>query len=235
MDVVSRNRLMLFSGSQNRELAEEVSDLLGVSLGGLESHKFANDEIYARPTESVRGASCFVMQSHTRPINDAIMEQLIIIDALRRASARRITAVMPFYGYARQDKKVMPREPITARLVGPMGSTTCSITILAPYCLARLRAWRKTGRVCSPRSYSASARAAITESGSNRASTKIPTPAPARIARAGLGSAPIANAAAETDSPVRQVTIGMLGTFIDTIILDSKPRRRRRRRFFPKM
>lgn len=123
MDVVSRNRLMLFSGSANRELAEEVSDLLGVSLGGLETSKFANDEIYARPTESVRGASCFVMQSHTKPINDAIMEQLIIIDALLRASARRITAVLPFYGYARQDKKVRPREPISARLVGDLFMT----------------------------------------------------------------------------------------------------------------
>lgn len=123
MDIVSRNRLMLFSGSANRDLAEEVADLLGVSLGGLETSKFANDEIYARPTDSVRGASCFVMQSHTRPINDAIMEQLIIIDALRRASARRITAVMPFYGYGRQDKKVLPREPISARLVGDLFMT----------------------------------------------------------------------------------------------------------------
>ena len=123
MDIVSRNRLMLFSGSANRELAEEVADLLGVSLGGLETSKFANDEIYARPTESVRGASCFVMQSHTRPINDAIMEQLIIIDALHRASARRITAVLPFYGYGRQDKKVRPREPISARLVGDLFMT----------------------------------------------------------------------------------------------------------------
>lgn len=123
MDVVSRNRLMLFSGGSNRELAVEVADILGVSLGGLETHKFANDEIYARPLDSVRGASCFVMQSHTRPINDAIMEQLIIIDALRRASARRITAVMPFYGYARQDKKVLPRESITARLVGDLFMT----------------------------------------------------------------------------------------------------------------
>lgn len=123
MDIVSRNRLMLFSGSANRDLAEEVADLLGVSLGGLETSKFANDEIYARPTDSVRGASCFVMQSHTRPINDAIMEQLIIIDALRRASARRITAVLPFYGYGRQDKKVRPREPISARLVGDLFMT----------------------------------------------------------------------------------------------------------------
>lgn len=123
MDIVARSRLMLFSGGTNVPLAEEVADLLGVHLGGLERSTFANGEIYARPTESVRGADCFVLQSHCGRINDAIMEQLIIIDALRRASARRITAVMPFYGYARQDKKVRPREPITARLIGDLFMT----------------------------------------------------------------------------------------------------------------
>ncbi|MGF1666524.1 MAG: ribose-phosphate diphosphokinase [Acidimicrobiia bacterium] len=120
MDIVSRNRLMLFSGGANMALAEDVADLLGVRLGDLQRSTFANGEIYARPTESVRGADCFVMQSHCQPINDAIMEQLVIIDALHRASARRITAVMPFYGYSRQDKKVLPREPITARLIGDL-------------------------------------------------------------------------------------------------------------------
>lgn len=123
MDIVSRNRLMLFSGGMNIDLAEDVADLLGVRLGDLQRSTFANGEIYARPTESVRGADCFVMQSHCHPINDAIMEQLVIIDALRRASARRITAVMPFYGYSRQDKKVLPREPITARLIGDLYMT----------------------------------------------------------------------------------------------------------------
>jgi ribose-phosphate pyrophosphokinase len=96
---------------------------LGVRVGELQRSTFANGEIYARPNESVRGADCFVMQSHCHPMNDAIMEQLIIIDALRRASARRITAVMPFYGYSRQDKKVLPREPITARLIGDLYMT----------------------------------------------------------------------------------------------------------------
>lgn len=120
MDIVSRNRLMLFTGSANPGLAEEVAELLGVRVGGLHRSSFANGEAYARPTESVRGADCFVMQSHCRPINDSIMEHLVIIDALRRASARRITAVLPFYGYGRQDKKALPREPITARLVGDL-------------------------------------------------------------------------------------------------------------------
>ena len=120
MDVVSRHRMMLFTGGANAGLADEVADLLSMRLGGLHRSTFANGEIYDRPTESVRGADCFVMQSHCHPINDNIMEHLIIIDALRRASARRITAVMPFYGYSRQDKKVLPREPITARLIGDL-------------------------------------------------------------------------------------------------------------------
>lgn len=120
MEVVSRNRLMLFSGRASTKLAEEVAELLGVRLGGLHVSPFANGELYVRPTESVRGADCFVMQSHSYPVNEHIMEQLITIDALRRASARRITAVMPFYGYARQDKKAKPREPITARLMGDL-------------------------------------------------------------------------------------------------------------------
>jgi ribose-phosphate pyrophosphokinase len=120
MEIVTRSKMMLFSGSANVALAEEVSELLGVRLGALELSSFANGEIYVRPTESVRGADCFVVQSHSHPINDNIMEQLITIDSLRRASARRITAVMPFYGYSRQDKKVLPREPITARLIGDL-------------------------------------------------------------------------------------------------------------------
>ena len=120
MEVVSRKRLMLFTGSANLSLAEEVAELLGVRLGGLERSVFANGEIYVRPTDSVRGTDCFVLQSHSDPINFHIMEQLIAIDALNRASARRITAVVPYFGYSRQDKKVMPREPIAARLMGDM-------------------------------------------------------------------------------------------------------------------
>lgn len=123
MDIVSRSRLMLFTGSANPGLAAEVADLLGSPLGKLERSVFSNGEIYVRPAQSVRGADCFVIQSHCHPINDHIMEQLITIDALRRASARRITAVMPFYGYSRQDKKVLPREPISARLVGDLFMT----------------------------------------------------------------------------------------------------------------
>ena len=120
MEISSRKRLMVFSGSSNENLAREVANILGTSLGGVERSVFANGEIYIHYTESVRGADCFVLQSHTNPMNFHVMEQLIMIDALKRASAKRITAVMPFYGYARQDKKGRPREPITARLMGDL-------------------------------------------------------------------------------------------------------------------
>ena len=113
-------RIMVFSGSANEDLAAEVAKLLNVELGGLERSKFPNGEIYIRFTESVRGADCFVIQSHSHPINFHIMEQLIMIDALKRASAKRITAVVPFYGYSRQDKKGRPREPISAKMMGDL-------------------------------------------------------------------------------------------------------------------
>ena len=93
---------------------------VGVRLGKVELSQFANTEVYARPLESVRGADCFVIQSHAPEINFHIMEQLILIEALRRASAHRITAVVPFFGYARADKKVLPREPISARLMSDL-------------------------------------------------------------------------------------------------------------------
>jgi ribose-phosphate pyrophosphokinase len=123
VDIVSRNRMMLFTGGANEPLAEEVAEVLGIQLGKIERSSFANGEIYVRPEESVRGADCFVMQSHSAPINDNIVEQLVTIDALKRASARRITAVIPFLGYSRQDKKVLPREPITARLMADLFMT----------------------------------------------------------------------------------------------------------------
>lgn len=120
MEIVSRKRMMIFSGGANQPLAEEVTEVLGTKLGRMERSNFANGEIYVRPMESVRGADCFVIQSHCSPINDNIMEQLITIDALKRASARKVTAVVPFFGYSRQDKKVLPREPITARLIADL-------------------------------------------------------------------------------------------------------------------
>ncbi|MGW2372719.1 MULTISPECIES: ribose-phosphate diphosphokinase [Kitasatospora] len=113
-------KLKLFSGRAHPELAKEVAEALGTELVPTKALDFANGEIYVRFLESARGADCFVMQSHTAPINQWIMEQLIMIDALKRASARSITAILPFYGYARQDKKHLGREPISARLVADL-------------------------------------------------------------------------------------------------------------------
>ncbi len=120
MQLQGSKRFVLFSGSANPPLAQEVADLLGVELGKADRRVFPNGEIYVRYPESVRGADAFVIQSHCRPLNHHIMEQLVMIDALERASAKRITAVIPFLAYARQDRKSRPREPITARLVSDL-------------------------------------------------------------------------------------------------------------------
>ncbi len=120
MEVVPRKKLMLFSGRGNRELAEEIAADLQVPLGDVVLSTFANGELYCRYGESIRGADVFILQSHCDPINDRLFEQLIMIDAAKRASAKRITAVCPFYGYARQDRKAEGREPITARLVADL-------------------------------------------------------------------------------------------------------------------
>jgi len=111
---------MVCSGRAYPELAQEVVDLLGVSLVPTRALTYANSEIYMRFEESVRGADTFVIQSHPAPVNEWLMEQLIMVDALKRASASRITAVVPFYSYARQDKKHAGREPISARLVADL-------------------------------------------------------------------------------------------------------------------
>jgi ribose-phosphate pyrophosphokinase len=120
MELVSTKTLQLFSGSGNRELAEEIAECLGLPLGDVTLSTFANGEKYCRLGENVRGSDVFVIQGHCEPINDHVMEQLIMIDALKRASARRITAVCPFYGYSRQDRKAAGREPITARLLADL-------------------------------------------------------------------------------------------------------------------
>lgn len=123
-------KLMLFSGRAHPELAEEVAHALGVGIVPTKAFDFANGEIYVRYQESARGADCFLIQSHTAPINKWIMEQLIMIDALKRASARSITVIVPFYGYARQDKKHRGREPISARLVADLMKTAGADRIL---------------------------------------------------------------------------------------------------------
>ena len=115
--------LMLFSGRAYPELADEVAELLGVDLVPTRAPNFANGEIYVRFEESVRGCDAFVIQSHAAPVNEWIMEQLIMVDALKRASAKRITVVAPFFPYARQDKKHRGREPISARLIADLFKT----------------------------------------------------------------------------------------------------------------
>jgi ribose-phosphate pyrophosphokinase len=127
----TEKNLMIFSGRANPELAREVADLLDTDLVPTSAYDFANGEIYVRYEESVRGSDAFVIQSHTTPINDAIMEQLIMVDALKRASAKRITVVLPFYGYARQDKKHRGREPISARLMADMFKTAGANRLMA--------------------------------------------------------------------------------------------------------
>ncbi|MFL6176199.1 MAG: ribose-phosphate diphosphokinase [Ornithinibacter sp.] len=115
--------LMLFSGRAYPELAEEIGGHLGVAPTPTASYEFANGELFVRFEESVRGCDAFVVQSHTAPINTWLMEQLIMVDALKRASAKRITVVAPFFPYARQDKKHRGREPISARLMADMFKT----------------------------------------------------------------------------------------------------------------
>jgi ribose-phosphate pyrophosphokinase len=123
MSAIPKKNLMLFSGRAHPELAEQVAKELDVTITPQSAYSFANGEIFVRFEESVRGCDAFVLQAHSAPINDAIMEQLIMVDALKRASAKRITVVMPFWGYARQDKKHRGREPISARLIADMFKT----------------------------------------------------------------------------------------------------------------
>ncbi len=127
----SEKRLVVASGRAHPELAREIVDVLGVDLVPMDAYDFANGEIYVRFDESVRGCDAFVIQSHTAPINEWLMEQLIMVDALKRASAKRITVIAPFYPYARQDKKHRGREPISARLVSDLYKTAGADRLMA--------------------------------------------------------------------------------------------------------
>jgi ribose-phosphate pyrophosphokinase len=127
----TEKNLMVFTGRAHPELAQEVASLLDISLVPTSAYEFANSEIYVRFEESVRGSDAFVIQSHTAPVNEWIMEHLIMVDALKRASAKRITVVMPFYGYARQDKKHRGREPISARLMADLFATAGADRLIA--------------------------------------------------------------------------------------------------------
>ncbi|MEO8830528.1 ribose-phosphate diphosphokinase [Lapillicoccus sp.] len=128
---VTQKNLMVFSGRAHPELADQVAEELGIDLVPTSAYDFANGEIYVRYEESVRGSDAFVIQSHTAPINEWIMEHLIMVDALKRASAKQITVVLPFYGYARQDKKHRGREPISARLMADLFKTAGADRLMA--------------------------------------------------------------------------------------------------------
>ncbi len=120
MEIVTKKRMMLFTGTAHPALAAEIAEHLGLGLSPCRMSRFASGEIYARSEESVRGCDVFVIQSHADPVNESIMEQLVLLDAMKRASAKRITAVVPYYGYSRQDKKGLAREPISAKLVADL-------------------------------------------------------------------------------------------------------------------
>ncbi len=122
MEIVTKKKMMLFSGTTHPALAAEIAGHLGIQLSPCKISRFASGEIYFRSEESVRGADVFVIQTHADPVNESIMEQLVMLDAMKRASAKRITAVIPYYGYSRQDKKGLAREPISAKLVADLVS-----------------------------------------------------------------------------------------------------------------
>lgn len=121
----------IFSGNANLALAKEICEYLGMPMGQAEVTKFSDGEIFVQINENVRGADVFVIQPTCQPVNDHLMELLIMIDALKRASASRITAVLPYYGYARQDRKVQPRVPITAKLVADLITAAGAHRVLA--------------------------------------------------------------------------------------------------------
>ena len=123
--------ILLFGGNANPELAERIANYLGRPLGQMICTRFSDGEVRVQVLESARGMDVFVVQPTCAPVNDNLMELLVLLDAFRRASARRITAVIPYYGYARQDKKIKPREPITARLVADLITEAGATRVIA--------------------------------------------------------------------------------------------------------
>lgn len=127
---MNHSDLILFAGNSNRKLAEAIAENLDVSLGGAEIGRFSDGEVQVEITDNVRGRDVFVVQSTCTPTNDNIMELLLMLDAFKRASAMRITAVIPYYGYARQDRKVAPRVPISAKLLADIITTSGASRVL---------------------------------------------------------------------------------------------------------
>ena len=124
------NELKLFTGTANPELAQKIANKLGIELGDLTIRRFADGEVHAKANQSVRGCDAFIVQSCQTPVNDHLMELLVIIDSFRRASVRRVTVVMPYFCYSRQDKKLKPREPVTAKLVANLLTTAGANRVL---------------------------------------------------------------------------------------------------------
>ena len=131
ISVAGRKSLMLFSGRAYPELADEIAAHIGITVTDTTARDFANGETFIKSNESVRGSDAFVVQSYTTPINQWVMESLILVDSLKRASAKRITVVAPFYPYARQDKKHRGREPISARLIADLFKTAGADRVMA--------------------------------------------------------------------------------------------------------
>jgi ribose-phosphate pyrophosphokinase len=125
-----KDEIKLFTGNSNRALAEAISAHVGVPMGGAEIGRFSDGEVQVEITENVRGGDVFVIQSICTPTNDNLMELLLMLDAFKRASAKRITAVIPYYGYARQDRKVAPRVPISAKLIADLITTAGAARVL---------------------------------------------------------------------------------------------------------
>jgi ribose-phosphate pyrophosphokinase len=123
--------LKLFSGNAHRALAEEIAACLGIPLGQAEVTRFSDSEVFVQLEENVRGADVFIVQPTCPPVNDSLMELLVMLDAVKRASAERVTAVLPYYGYARQDRKVQPRVPISAKLVADLITAAGAERVLA--------------------------------------------------------------------------------------------------------
>jgi ribose-phosphate pyrophosphokinase len=131
VESLAKRRLVLVTGRCHPALAQDIAEQLGTHLTEANVREFANGEIHCRFDESIRGAHVFIIQTHSSPVNDAVMEQLIMIDAAKRASAKSITAVIPNYGYARQDRKSAGREPITAKLIADMLQTAGATRVLS--------------------------------------------------------------------------------------------------------
>jgi ribose-phosphate pyrophosphokinase len=123
VEIVTKKKMMLFSGTTHPSLAAEIAEDLGIRLSPCKISRFASGEIYVRSEESVRGGDVFVIQTHADPVDESIMEQLVMLDAMKRASAKRVVAVVPYYGYSRQDKKGLAREPISAKLIADLLTT----------------------------------------------------------------------------------------------------------------